>query len=666
MKLSRKILVALLAALMCFSLVFAVGCNIIIVNPDDSSSSSSDSGSASDSGSSSSSKEEKTTIMSVAQNVDYKLYSENKDVKSNKKNEFFDKTSTLKVGDDNDFVVMPNVQFGMLEEGDPIPTPIPAVEWTYEISFARITADGSVKVAADEVENYVEKIDYVNCVVNFAEGAIGSSFEISVVPTGLTDEQKKEIVDYTATMTVEVMDGFNVYDAKELSVINNYYGDYWLGDNSIWRSFKEENGIDVDYAPSNVLLQTNVKINDADLPKGFFFNKGDKDLEGSADYDRALGSLRDGACLYYRNVEKDESFCFDGNYFSLDCGAVSLVVRDQNDVTAEDKTFASHAALLYIHAEEGDLTEKTQSTVKNVNFIGNAPRVDDTTKTGGIILLKSDVIGTHVYNNISNKWFINYFPNIVKNGMLIEKCKGYDSFNSLIYVWGSTSVVIKDSEFIGAGGPVIIADHKEPENSDGGRPSDITIIDSNLHSYVAGTEGWFNMYGATAIVSTQVMPLEQIFNVNAYKRSFVTEENGIKKIDLIAVYKPGEMTGFENGFEGTKISGSLSFEKSGKKSEAMDFGTFAKPWDNWGTISNPVTNMYLETVGSQGAPVFVTSAGGISTITNPEEGLKKITESGIVALNPADANDAKMLQGDYLYMYFMKMGLCFGYGALAA
>ena len=174
------------------------------------------------------------------------------------------------------------------------------------------------------------------------------------------------------------------------------------------------------------------------------------------------------------------------------------------------------------------------------------------------------------------------------------------------------------------------------------------------------------MYGATAIVSTQVMPLEQIFNANNYKRSFVTEENGIKKIDLIAVYKPGEMTGFENGFEGTKISGSLSFEKSGKKSEAMDFGTFAKPWDNWGTISNPVTNMYLETVGSQGAPVFVTSAGGISTITNPEEGLKKITESGIVALNPADANDAKMLQGDYLYMYFMKMGLCFGYGALAA
>lgn len=664
MKLSRKLLVALLAALMCFSLVFAVGCNIIIVNPDDSSNSSSDSGSASDSGSSSSSKEEKTTIMSVAQNVDYKLYSENKEVKSNKKNEFFDKTSTLKVGDDNDFVVMPNVQFGMLEEGDPVPTPIPAVEWTYEISFTRITADGSIKVAADEVENYIEKIDNVNCVINFAEGAIGSSFEISVVPTGLTDEQKEEIVDYTATMTVEVVNGFNVYDAKELSVINNYYGDYWLGDNSIWRSFKEENGIDVDYAPSTVLLQTNVKINDVDLPKGFFFNKGDKDLEGSADYDRALGSLRDGAFLYYRNVEKDEDFCFDGNYFSLDCGAVSLVVRDQNKVTAEDKTFASHAALLYIHAEEGDLTEKTQSTVKNVNFIGNAPRVDDTTKTGGIILLKSDVIGTHVYNNISNKWFINYFPNIIEKGMLIEKCKGYDSFNSLLYVWGSTGIVIKDSEFIGAGGPVIIADHEEPENSNGGRPSDITIIDSNLHSYVAGTEGWFNMYGLTAIISTQIMPLEQLFN--AYKRTFVTEENGIKKFDLIAVYKPGEMTGFENGFKGTKISGSLSFEKSGKKTEAMDFGTFAKPWDNWGTISNPITNMYLETVGSQGAPVFVTSAGGISTITKPEEGLKKITESGIVALNPTDANDAKMLQGDYLYMYFMKMGLCFGYGALAA
>ena len=77
---------ALLAALMCFSLVFAVGCNIIIVNPDDSSSSSSDSGSASDSGSSSSSAEEKVVVTGVSQNAEYALYTKNKGVKTNKKN----------------------------------------------------------------------------------------------------------------------------------------------------------------------------------------------------------------------------------------------------------------------------------------------------------------------------------------------------------------------------------------------------------------------------------------------------------------------------------------------------------------------------------------------------------------------------------------------------
>lgn len=649
---------ALLAAIMCFSLVFAVGCNIIIVNPDDSGSSSSDSGSASDSGSSSSSAEEKVVVTGVSQNAEYALYMKNKGVKTNKKNEFFDKTSTLKVGDDNDFVVMPAVTFGKIKPGTQFTTPVIPSEWTYEISFARITADGSVKVAADEVENYVEKIDYVNCVVNFAEGAIGSTFEISVVPTGLTDKQKENVAKYMAKMTVEVVDGFNVYDAKELSVINNYYGSYWLCENSTWRNFKEENGIDVDYAPSNVLLQTNVKINAADLPKGFFFNKGDKDLEGSADYDRALGSLRDGACLYYRNVAENETFTLEGNYFTLDASAIPLVVRPENKV-AESENFQSHAQLFFVDV----FNDKEETCFKNLNLIGNAPRVEDTNKSGGIIIIKSGKKGVHFYNNISNCWYINYFP-YYSTGTKIEKCKAYDSFNTIVYSWGSTGTVIKDSELIGAGGPAIIADHVSPKAEDGGSPSEISVIDSEIHSYVAGTEGWFTQFTGATQAATLIKSLNAAFANPYFKRSFVYEKVGdeykltsvgdaskVYFLDFVALYKSGEAV----GLSADVITGKFAVKKGETANVPMDFGTYPDETAN-AEYRAMVAMLLANTLGKTAA--FQTSVGGLAYMG--QNGLLDLTNSQIV--DPEN----NIFKGDSLYIYYNGMGMCFGYGALAA
>ena len=658
MNISRKFLMALLAAIMCFSLVFAVGCNIIIVNPDDSSSSSSDSGSASDSGSSSSSLKEKVVVTGVSQNAEYALYMKNKGVKTNKKNEFFDKTSTLKVGDDNDFVVMPAVTFGKIKPGTQFTTPVIPSEWTYEISFARITADGSVKVAADEVENYVEKIDYVNCVINFAEGAIGSTFEISVVPTGLTDKQKENVAKYMAKMTVEVVDGFNVYDAKELSVINNYYGSYWLCENSTWRNFKEENGIDVDYAPSNVLLQTNVKINAADLPKGFFFNKGDKDLEGSADYDRALGSLRDGACLYYRNVAENETFTLEGNYFTLDASAIPLVVRPENKV-AESENFQSHAQLFFVDV----FNDKEETCFKNLNLIGNAPRVEDTNKSGGIIIIKSGKKGVHFYNNISNCWYINYFP-YYSTGTKIEKCKAYDSFNTIVYSWGSTGTVIKDSELIGAGGPAIIADHASPKAEDGGSPSEISVIDSEIHSYVAGTEGWFTQFAGATQAATLIKSLNAAFANPYFKRSFVYEKVGdeykltsvgdaskVYFLDFVALYKSGEAV----GLSADVITGKFAVKKGETADVPMDFGTYPDETAN-AEYRAMVAMLLANTLGKTAA--FQTSVGGLAYMG--ENGLLDLTNAQIT--DPAN----NIFKGDSLYIYYNGMGLCFGYGALAA
>lgn len=658
MNISRKFLMALLAAIMCFSLVFAVGCNIIIVNPDDSSSSSSDSGSASDSGSSSSSTEEKVVVTGVSQNAEYALYMKNKGVKTNKKNEFFDKTSTLKVGDDNDFVVMPAVTFGKIKPGTQFTTPVIPSEWTYEISFARITADGSVKVAADEVENYVEKIDYVNCVLNFAEGAIGSTFEISVVPTGLTDKQKENVAKYMAKMTVEVVDGFNVYDAKELSVINNNYGATMVGnENSSWKTFKEANGIDVDYFPSNVILQKNISITIEDLATGLLIQKEDI-KPGDADKDKALNSLRDWACVYYRNVAENETFTLEGNYFTLDASAIPLVVRPENKV-AENENFQSHAQLFFVDVAN----DKEETYLKNLNLIGNAPRVEDTNKSGGIIMAKVGDKGVHFYNNISNCWYINYFPQY-STGTKIEKCKAYDSFNTIVYSWGSTGTVIKDSELIGAGGPAIIADHASPKAEDGGSPSEISVIDSEIHSYVAGTEGWFTQFAGATQAATLIKSLNAAFANPYFKRSFVYEKVGdeykltsvgdaskVYFLDFVALYKSGESA----GLSADVITGKFAVKKGEIANVPMDFGTYPDEMAN-AEYRAMVAMLLANTLGKTVA--FQTSVGGLAYMG--ENGLIDLTNSQIV--DPAN----NIFKGDSLYIYYNGMGLCFGYGALAA
>ena len=650
---------ALLAAIMCFSLVFAVGCNIIIVNPDDSSSSSSDSGSASDSGSSSSSLKEKVVVTGVSQNAEYALYMKNKSVKTNKKNEFFDKTSTLKVGDDNDFVVMPAVTFGKIKPGTQFTTPVIPSEWTYEISFARITADGNVKIAADEVENYVEKIDYVNCVVNFAEGAIGSTFEISVVPTGLTDKQKENVAKYMAKMTVEVVDGFNVYDAKELSVINNNYGATMVdNENSSWKTFKEANGIDVDYFPSNVILQKNISITIKDLATGLLIQKEDI-KPGDADKDKALNSLRDWACVYYRNVAVNETFTLEGNYFTLDASAIPLVVRQDNKV-AESENIQSHAQLFFFNVEN----DKEETCFKNLNLIGNAPRVEDTNKSGGVIMVKLSENGVHFYNNISNCWYINYFPQY-STGTKIEKCKAYDSFNALVYNWGSTGTVIKDSELIGAGGPVIIADHALPKDADGGSPSEISVIDSEIHSYVAGTEGWFTQFAGATQAATLIKSMNAAFANPYFKRSFVYEKAGeeykltsvgndaskVYFLDFVALYKSGESA----GLSADVITGKFAVKKGETANVPMDFGTYPDETAN-AEYRAMVAALLANTIGKTAA--FQTSAGGLAYMG--ENGLLDLTNSQIV--DPAN----NIFKGDSLYIYYNGMGLCFGYGALAA
>lgn len=607
--------------------------------------------------------EEHVAITGVNYSTNLLSYKANKSVKTeaDKRNEFFDLEQSMFVGDDNAFDVKPSVAFRLYKANGKSEAYVPET-WTYQVDVYVLNGDNYVLLEGQDVDTYIDAISLTDATVDFSTDAIGYKFKIVSYPDGLTEKQSAD-EDYKMTVEVEVMDGYNVYSAKELAYVDNcsnFKYDNYTDYNNAWAQFKAANGLTA-ATPAAVILQTNISITKEDIP-AYYFWTAEEVNPSDGDYSRVVGSLKDFAFLYFRDLGVSGTFTFEGNYFTLDSSKLPYVVRPFDDIVGVDETYESHSSLFYfssnMEGHEGE-TNTAQATIKDVNFIGNSPKVEDTTKSGGVILLKGNTLAFTAYNNIANSFVINYMAESTDRPFCIEKCKAYDSFTSLIYVWGSKDVHIIDSELIGAGGPVMMVDHTGVTDADGGHPSCVTVENSELHSYVTGQEAWFKMYNADFVVY-------QIVMMNAgfapFGRSFVkTRETGdgtLSFIDFVALYKSGE----SEGMTATKVSGKFSEDNAALP---MDFGTYADPWDNFAT--NTPISTYIETVLgiNPEIPIFMTSGGGTSFFS-PDAipamgigaGLNNIVEGAPQQI--MDPND-NMFKGNQLYLYYSRMAIVFNY-----
>ncbi len=556
----------------------------------------------------------------------------------NEKAKFLVLDRDYKVGDDNAFRVKPDLTF---VEYDPIKEEINEIDidtWEFSITIYRLVNEQFV---IEESSEYVDSIDYENCFIDFSEKAINQTFKIEVVPEGLTENQQANIDKWTMSVEVDVIDGYNVYNAKEFAYINNTKtnlssssSNQTISAQEIWSSFKQNNDLLEDYYPNNLILQQNISIKNSDIPTQYFFSE-DEVSKSDIDYNRVVGSLKDYNNLYFRELSSNESFHLYGNYFSIDASNISLVVRDGKEPTAEGDTIISHATLFRV---EGDDT--TSSSFNDINFVGNSPRQENETLSGGLIMNKIEGPEFKAYNNITKCWFISYMPNRTNQPYTMDSCRAYDNFNSFVYNWGSQNVKIKNSEFIGAGGPVIIQDHVGHDNNGQGGYAPQTIIEnSNIQSYVTGDEGWFKIVGASALVP-QIKALDAIFT--PANRSFLKSNSDKTNtlFNLICVNKSGSA----ESITASKISGELKIDN-----EDTHY-TF-----NYGKENPMVSGLCNnDLLLKNGAPIFETSAGGASYFngTNLLDALQ----------NPITSLTDNMFNGNYLCTYSSGMALIFGYG----
>jgi len=575
------------------------------------------------------------------------LFNAAKQGSTNKETEFMTLTNDYLVGDDNDFKCAPSVSFVDYNTVSKTMEPTTVDSWTYVVKVCE-------KGSSIELTSASELIDSINttaCSINFGDAAVGKSFTISVQPEGLTDKQKQNISSYTVSYEVKVVDAYNAYTAKELSVIDDgsRYSIFAKDCNAGWATFKANNGIDVNYKPNGVVLHSNMNITTNDVPSELFLDSSFVSKQDS-DYKEALGSMTDEESIYFRSFNVGDTFNLYGNYFTIDASSIPLVVRENDplEVHKSGTSVISHANLFkfvtrYEDDSEEDKTKAgtmlSNANINDVRFIGNSPKAEDTSAGGGLILFKCSGPSMKFENNIAARAFITYlFEYMAFNPSSINKCKAYDAFNSFIYNWGC-DVTVSDSEFVGCGGPIIISDHVDDSEPDGGFPSKTTVTNTKLESYTAGTETWYATVGATAMVP-QIKQLDAI--LNAFGRSFLyTDENEATRtfFNIVAVNKSASA----QSLTGSEVKGDIIIN-------GYDF--------NYGA-NDQTTAYFFHQVFQLGAPTFETNAGGIGYFDGTN--FNDMTGTPHSATNP---NTLGLLQGDYITLYFSGMAIVFQYGVV--
>ena len=490
-------------------------------------------------------------VLGTALNGGYATYLQNIKEQANKLIEFKVRTNPYYVGTMNAWSAKPQLELATFDE---------ATEDFEDCDIAwKFSLELFLEGALVDSETYVDEFDEANGLIDFSDAAAGLTFTVKILPVGLTSRQLEEVNKYTSTYVVEVVEGYNVYDALDLAYIENrradqidYCGSIPVKNKEMWDAFKTEHNLALDFNPSTLIFQTDLVVTAEDVPAGYFYD--DSILSKSdSDYERTYGSLLDFTELYLRNVAEGEEFKILGNYFNLDASQIREIQREDNEILTEGIAL-SHSTLIRFE-------EKGKVLFTNLSVNGNAPRIENSIKAGGIILLKYCGPEVHIDNVLSYDFFISFMPNWSFAPTLIENVKVVNSYNSFLYNWGSEALTVRNSEFSSSGGPVIIQDcvaYGEPNQGTGKVVFENCLFDS----YVTGQETWFVGFNATALVG-QVKALDLIFN--AFGKSYLkTNKDGDTYFNLIVVNKSSTAAGITS----IQIDGSTTIDNF----KPFDFG----------------------------------------------------------------------------------------------
>lgn len=395
--------------------------------------------------------------------------------------------------------------------------------------------------------------------------------KISVLPDAEfyeADEDLKSIV-----LEARVIDAYNVYSAKELSLLHN--ADSYRDE---WETFRRQHGLSmVDVGSlAGVVLHTDIHIGKSDVPAELFY-VSDRDLvyynkttQTSYSVPKGTAYLKDDVQIYRRTGVGD--FVIEGNFFTIDTKNFPLVASPAVFGSAAGKDYGSDysnsALFLFEWSSSEDYAQKPAEvpnvTIQNVAFIGNAARDnwvdenDSLVTAGGLILMKSARHANTVFNNCTkNSFFISYMSEYGAS-LTVNDSKCYDSYQNAAFVFAHSTLSVNNSFINGTGGPVIIAQAEQyPENS-GSYYNPITNVNNTVtDTALTGQEVWFQATQAESIIAGIKALSEGLQKFYQFPASFTKDE----KLNILGALMPNVDSAEQ--LQDGMIQGTLLFDGKG-------------------------------------------------------------------------------------------------------
>lgn len=420
--------------------------------------------------------------------------------------------SVYKVGDDNAFKFLPIIT-AVDDEGNTVTI----TEYTSKVTIK----ENEEELTGENLSNVVS-IDNTSSTFDFTPLAIGRTFDITVEPLEIPDTATYGPI----TFSVEIVDGWNVYNEADLSRVES--NQHTL---SIWADKKAENNIDDRYIKS-VVLHNNLEIKKSDLPSDMFYPNNAPNHEGLV----IAGTLKDSYSFYTRDIPEGETFSIYGNYFSIKTKNTGDDAIPMTEYLQRDGKF-SHSAMFSFGGDNNGNPGDRQGNVyiENLSLKGNGSRESGASPNNhraliGIISSAENFTMENCLTRAFTTHLItlgdyNYpgAENITNN---INNTKMIDSFQASMLAWASRNNYINDSIMKESGGPLIVTTHNDAE--DGTHEyANIIAKNSKLESLVGGAEAWFVKNGATEII-TQLDALNVVFNNTS--SALKSQSIGVEKI----------------------------------------------------------------------------------------------------------------------------------------
>ena len=481
-------------------------------------------------------------------------FNTNRGVSSTEQNGFKLNNKPLYVGDDNAFNFRINAK---VRDNNFDLVPATVVNTTIKVelkdgeTYTELTgADLEAKVSINDQTNELD----------FTQAAVGSVFRVTVTAVNYNTAMFDNAPSFTTEL--KVVDGWNVYNAKDLSLFDNGNRRNKEWAINAWAAKKQANNL-AGVTTNGIILQDTINVTKNDIPQEFFYD-ANHGINPAASNLPIEGSLKDGYELNIYERNTTEPFNFYGNYFQVDASKLPRAVVGVDDLdkgiivsenAGEGRAITMHTTLFAIDSVE---QSKHNATFSDVSLLGNGKRTDDVTYSGGILMLKTYETNVTADNIIFNDFFIGYFPiESGKHGVsTLKNSKGYNCYSSILYAYGAHEFNVINCDLIGAGGPVIVAEHNKssssngdynPSTGEGGEPAHINFVGGKLESYITGNEPWFATYHAETQIA-QIKALNDVFfganNIvgapyhdEAAQASLLKNQNQVPMLNAIAFYK---------------------------------------------------------------------------------------------------------------------------------